>query len=367
MTFTTLLCGLLTNAVVISLTDQPEPDSQFEWNQDAEQALVEIINDGAYGTVTSILILEDSEIVAELYFNGAGPQTLHNTRSVTKTVTSMAVGLAIRDGHLTIDANPADFFSELAPFDHPDPRKLSLTVEDLLTMSSQMECNDWTQFSRGNEERMYLVEDWNSFFWDLPIRGYPSWSTPPSGSPYGRSFSYCTAGVQILGETVQRAVGVDFTTYVQAELFDPLGIGAHQWPITGLGQVHMGGGLLLNTQDLAKLGDLYQADGVWNEHRILPEAWVEDSFTSRAEISESLPGWRYGYLWWLIPYEVGGQTYYAPSMNGNGGNRVFVLPDWGITVVFTNTDYNNPQMNRNADQFFRAEIVSRLLSHEILD
>ena len=268
------------------------------------------------------------------------------------------VGAAISDDFLKLDAPAAQYFPELAPFGSPDPRKLSITIEDLLTMSSPLECDDWNQFSRGNEERMYIVEDWNRFFWDLPIRGFPAWSTPPEQSPHGRAFSYCTAGVQILGEILERATGRAVTTFAEKELFAPLEVTEFEWQRSGSGQAHLGGGLLLTTRGLAKLAELQRRAGKFADQQIYSADWAEQSIIPHAVI----PGtpFQYGYLWWLMKYEVGGEEYSAAAMSGNGGNRVFILPAHNLTAVYTNTDFNTAEMHQNAQAFFEKEIVSHL-------
>ncbi|MEL6693560.1 MAG: serine hydrolase, partial [Pseudomonadota bacterium] len=206
------LCSLIIAASLLASSYSSHAQA-FNEGVDPGAQIESAVSHGDYGTVTSILILEDGSPVYEGYFNGSDETTLHNTRSVTKTITNMMVGAAVADGLLAIDDTAARFFPELAPFSSPDPRKLAITIEDLLTMSSPLECDDWNQFSRGNEERMYILEDWNRFFWDLPIRGFPAWTTPPEQSAYGRAFSYCTAGVQILGEIVERASGQSISEY----------------------------------------------------------------------------------------------------------------------------------------------------------
>ena len=336
------------NSHAQTLNNGVDPSAQIE----------SAVNNGDYGTVTSVLILEDGDQVYEGYFNGSDTSTLHNTRSVTKTMTGMMVGAAVADGFLALDDTAARFFPELAPFSSPDPRKLTITIEDLLTMSSVLECDDWNQHSRGNEERMYIVEDWNRFFWDLPIRGFPSWATPPEKSAYGRSFSYCTAGVQILGKIVERASSQPISDYAEEKLLTPLGITEFEWPMTATGNVHLGGGLLLTAQGLAKFAELQRLNGTYDGHAVYTASWAEISTQPHAVIPDT--PFEYGYLWWLMPYDVDGQSHMAAAMTGNGGNRVFVLPDHDLSVVFTNTDFNTPQMHQNAQKFFQTEIVSRL-------
>ena len=130
------------------------------------QTMESAIRSGAFVKITSVTLARHGRLVYEAYFDDAGKDGLRNTRSATKTVTSMLVGVAIDQGLLSgVDAPVAPFFPEKQPTQHPDPRKERITVEDFLTMSSILECDDFNSFSRGHEERMYLLEDWIQFAW----------------------------------------------------------------------------------------------------------------------------------------------------------------------------------------------------------
>lgn len=323
------------------------------------QALEENVRKGTYGTVTSILIMEDGKTVYEGYFNGADGTTLHNTRSVTKTITGMAVGAAVDDGVMRVDTPAATFFTYIAPFENPDPRKFDVTIEDLITMTSVLECDDNDNFSRGTEARMHNVEDWASFFWDLPIRGYPGWMETPATAKYGRVFAYCSAGIEMAGWAVERATKTRFQDYVKTKFFDPMGIERFEWQENGLGQAHKSGGLSLTARGLAKFAEMQRSGGVYDGNRVLSEAWTEEAIKPRAVINAEA-GTEYGYTWWRGGYEVSGVQFENYFMTGNGGNRVVVMPAHNLVVVITKTDFNQRGMHQKTGAFFEQEINTRL-------
>ena len=313
------------------------------------------IGAGEFKKIGSVLVARRGKLVYEGYFDGDAT-TLRDTRSATKSITDILIGIAIKEKKLGgVDARILALLPERArKIQNPDPRKDKITIEDFLTMSSPLECDDWNDASRGNEERMYVIEDWAQFILDLPVRGRMHVGEHPEAPPYGRYFSYCTGGVFTLSEILRKATGVRTDHYAQEKLFGPLGITDAQWVYSPMNIPQTGGGLRLTSRDLLKVAELYRSGGVWRGTRIVDEDWVKVSTQPHARIDEDT---EYGYLWWLKSFKSNGKGHPAFLMNGNGGNKVAVFPVLDLAVIITSTNYNTRGMHEQTDKLLTDYIL----------
>ena len=317
------------------------------------------IRSGEFKKIGSVVIARHGKLIYEAYFDGDAA-TLRDTRSATKSITDILIGIAIKDKKLSgVDARVLAWLPERAQrMQNPDPRKDQITVEDFLTMSSPLECDDWNDASRGNEERMYVIEDWAQFILDLPVRGRMHVGEKAEAPKYGRYFSYCTGAVFALSELLQKVTGQRTDHYAQQKLFGPIGITDAQWVYSPLNIPQTGGGLRLSSRDLLKVAELYRGGGMWRGTRIVEDAWVRTSTQPHAQIDDET---EYGYLWWLKTFKSGGAGYPAYLMNGNGGNKVAVFPALDLTVVITSTNYNTRGMHEQTDKLLTDYILAAVV------
>ncbi len=339
------------------INDGWQVESSFLNNLKITQ-LDSLLKIGELKQITSVVIAHKGKLIFEGYYNESTKDTKHNTRSATKTITGTLIGMLIQDQLLGSEkVKAASFFND--DFQNMDSRKNEITIEDLLTMSSILECDDWNQYSRGNEEKMYLIEDWAKFYWNLPIKGFPEWTTKPKDSKYGRSFSYCTAGVVVLGSIIDKVSGSSLYNYAENKLFKKLGISDYHWQMTPTGIPMTGGGLGLRSRDLLKIGQLYLNNGKWNNDQIISKQWIEKSTQAHAEVG--MFDYEYGYLWWLSEFGQEGEKERAYFMSGTGGNKVAVIPSLELVVVLTSKFFSGGMNSHNQttkilDDFIVPEI-----------
>jgi len=265
---------------------------------------------------------------------------LHTMQSISKSVTSALIGIAIRRGEIPgVDIPVMPYFDDYDPVD-TDPRRQVMTLRDLLTMTAGI---DWDESTvtytdpRNSCAAMENSEDWIRYVLDQPMRAAP-----------GEEFEYNSGVSVMLAHILLKATGEHADAYARRHLFGPLGIDSFYWKKTPTGLVDTEGGLYLEPEDLAKFGYLYQNAGMWNEQRILPEGWV----AATMEPAIQVPGevFSYGYQWWLLPYE--GETHsWVYTGLGYGGQRLLVIPEYDLIAVFTGWNiYDKPA--------FSAQIAS---------
>jgi CubicO group peptidase (beta-lactamase class C family) len=349
--------GAQTRPDTAGWTRATPPDSGLSTAKLQEMSVA--VRTDQFKKIGSILIARHDKLVYDDYIDG-NVDTLRDTRSVTKSITDVLVGIAIEEGKLSgVEAKVATLLPDHARrMQNPDPRKLQITVEDFLTMSSPLECDDWNQLSRGNEDRMYLVEDWAQFIFDLPIRGRIRVGEQTETPPYGRYFSYCSGGVFVLSEVLEKATGVRTDRYAQEKLFAPLEIQNAQWVYSPLNTPQTAGSLRLRSIDLLKVGQLYLDGGRWHGRQIVAEEWVRNSTRPHVRVEDAT---EYGYLWWLKSFQHAGKSYPGYFMSGNGGNKVVVVPQLDLVVAITSTNYNTQGMHEQAEKLLTDYVLASVV------
>jgi CubicO group peptidase (beta-lactamase class C family) len=311
---------------------------------------------GDYPSTTSVLLERGGTVLFEHYFDHTGPATLHDTRSVGKSITALAVGVALGEGKLpSVDAAAFGYLAELGPFANDGPAKADITLRDFLTMSSALACDDDDESSPGNELNMYSRREWARWAVDLPLR--PGYQRDAEGLG---AFFYCTAGTLLLGQILERATGEPVDRYIESRLLSPLGIHELEWARSPSGEVMTGGMLRLSTRSLAKLGRLVLQQGNWGGTQLVPAAWVRQatSFQRKPNRAQDPKGeLEYGYLFWGRQFQTPCGRVAGWYMSGNGGNQVLVLPSLDAVAVVTRVGYNT--RNRHAETF-------RLLEQQLL-
>ena len=307
--------------------------------------------------VHAVLVARGGKLVFERYFKGFDEingrrvesvtfdgDTLHNIKSVSKSVASLALGIAIDRGLIrSVDEPIFSFFPELSDLRTPEKERIRLS--HVLTMSLGLKWVEAVPDNEGNndEERMHMAPDPCRYVLSLPA------TTPP-----GQEFFYNTGALTLLSAIVRKATGRPLDEFARTNLFEPLGVTKMEWTRVK-GDSDAGGGLRLRPRDMAKIGQLVLAGGRWNDRQIVSKAWIDASMTARLEATTGSGGFFYGYLWWLGRSLFKEREVHWAAALGRGGQSIRIVPELDLVVVVTAGYYQDysPQAFRVQSGIFK--------------
>lgn len=274
----------------------------------------------------SLLVARHGALVGEHYYDHFHLHSIFNIKSASKSVLSMLVGIARREGLIGELGQPiSGWFPEYFG-SQTDLRKQRITLWHLLTMSAGL---GWIE-NAGTVRRWRHSEDWVRFVLDAPMVSEP-----------GRQFNYNTGLTHLVAVILARAVDTSLQTFAERHLFGPLGVHVARWKTDPQGNNIGGTDICLTARDMAKFGQLVLQQGRWGDRALIPPEWVAES--TRAQIALRQPGfWHpaytdYGYYWWLRT--LGGHA--AVVASGYAGQLIFVVPALDL-IVATTTDADVP-------------------------
>ncbi|MBP3488673.1 MAG: serine hydrolase [Roseburia sp.] len=304
-----------------------------EYCKSEKLAELEAVISAGYANMAGIVIVKDGRLVYENYFNGCTAENQIHIYSVTKSILSVLVGIAIDKGYIqSVEQKILDFFPDYR-IKRGEKNIQKITIGHLLTMTAPY------KYHFPPYRKYFTSDDWVTFSLDLL-----------GGKAAGQKFRYAPLiGPDILSGIIVNATGQTVLDFAAEHLFEPLGIHVagniifHSkeeqlafskvrdisgWVADSKGVNAGGWGLALSPADMAKIGRLYLDGGVWKGEQLVSEKWIKESTTEHSRWEkQNLP---YGYLWWL---GEDGESGFAAM--GDGGNILYVNPGKGLVVAST--------------------------------
>ena len=284
--------------------------------------------------IHSVLVARGGKLAFERYFRGSDEiygrrvenvsfdaDTLHNVKSVSKSVASLAVGIAIDRGLIRSVNEPIfSFFPELSDLRTPEKDRIQLV--HALTMSMGLK---WVEAIPSNEDnndegRMHTASDQCRYVLGLPVTG-----------PAGQEFFYNTGALALVSAIIRKATGRPLDEFARENLFEPLGITRVEWN-RYKGDTDAGGGLRLRPRDMAKFGQLVLAGGRWSDRQLVSKAWIETSTALKLKATNTRS---YGYLWWLGRSPLDKREVHWIGALGRGGQAMRIVPELDLVVMVT--------------------------------
>ncbi len=319
--------------------------------------------------INGLLVVKDGKLVVETYYPGEDGtltdtisftptnfdrDTKHCLASSTKSFTSIMFGIAVDQGKISgVDEKLFDIFSEYADFS--DPLKDQITLRQMLTMTSGLAWDESTYpytDSRNNILEIVFSPDPVRYMLEKPVTSQP-----------GEAWFYNSGTTNLLGAVINRKTGTPLAEYAAENLFKPLRITDYRWQsFPNAPEMAISSSFLyLRPRDMAKIGQLFLQQGMWDGKQVVSAQWVKESTQASIQLPIDYgPGFQntgYGYQWWRGTFARGDTEVFYSA--GFGGQFIFIMPSIHTVVVMTGSNYDHPY-----DDMF--DIVNRYILSSII-
>lgn len=318
-------------------------------HKDLLSQLTDSVKHSEFNGVHSILIARGNDLVYEQYFNGYGKDSVHDTRSSFKSVTSLLIGIAIDKGMIkSTQQKMVDFFPEYPALKN-DPSKKDITIQQLLDMRAGFDCEEFNG-TKDCEEQMELTKDWVKYALELPMK-----------HPPGTVWSYTSIEPVIIGGIIRKASHMSVMDFAKKYLFDPLQINDYRWTLDSSGNANTAGSFFIRPLDMIKIGLMVRDQGKWNGKQIISKEWIKKSTIcdipipdfSNMKFSKSKTGIPqptfYGSYWYREKLKTKNLEEEVLFASGNGGQFMFILKKLDLVVLFNQGYYGNAKAKRAFD------------------
>jgi len=300
------------------------------------------VENKTYPAIHAIIISHKGYKVHEKYFAPYTRDSLHDTRSSFKSVTSILTGIAIDQGFIkNLDQKVYDFFPEYSGFKYWNSEKAQMTLKNLLEMKAGFDCEEFNN-TKDCEEDMSQSDDWIKFSLDLPLSHRP-----------GTYWSYNSSAPMILSGVITNASKMTVIDFADCYLFQPLGITHYRWTKDPAQHGMTAGSFFIRPADMLKIGQMVANQGIWQGKRIVSAQWINESTKpqtqiadfsfvgiSRTKVAQPQPAF-YGYYWYRERIVTNSFNYDVLFASGNGGQYIMIVDELDLVVVFTGGNYNN--------------------------
>lgn len=326
-----------------------------------ERAIDKGVEDGRLPNLHAALVRRNGTILAERYFEGEDwcwgtplgrrrfdRDSLHDIRSATKSIVALLYGIALKSG--TVPAPNAPLYESFDGYDGFNglPARPDITVEHALSMTLGLQWDESHPYTdaRNSEIAMEMSANRYRYVLERPVE-----------KPPGAEWKYNGGATALIGKLIEFGTGKTLREFATDTLFGPIGVDGVEWIEGRHGEAAAASGLRLSALGLEAIGRLILQDGVWNGHEVVPKAWLQQCFAPRADVGGEKDV-QYGYQWWLS----GNLPIRHPwvSAIGNGGQRLFVVPGLGLTIVTFFGNYDRPDAWQHPIAFYVDFVIPAL-------